>query len=191
MSHLQVSAKENGNEDTLEASIKKNAAQGTQEISGTKRERRGDPVADPSSLVPRTSRFRERPIAPAVQEHQKESNMCHQCQRNDNGRVVRCQGCTSYKRRYCVKCIKRWYPHLSEDDFVERCPFCRHNCNCKTCLRSAYVVKKVDKWKVSEDDNNKFSMCIAHFLLPWLKEFHEEQMVEKRIEALIQGVAEC
>jgi lysine-specific demethylase 3 len=31
-------------------------------------------------------------------------------------------------------------------------------------------------------------MCIAHFLLPWLKEFHEEQMVEKRIEALIQGI---
>ncbi|GJN18775.1 hypothetical protein PR202_gb05973 [Eleusine coracana subsp. coracana] len=194
MPHLQDSAKENseenGNEDAMQASLEENAAQGTEEVPGTKRKRRKVPVADSSSLEPRTSRLRERLIAPAAQEPQKESNMCHQCQRNDNGRVVRCLGCTSYKRRYCVKCIQRWYPHLSEDDFVEHCPFCRHNCNCKTCLRSADIIKMVDEWKVSEDDNIKFSMRIAHFLLPWLKEFHDEQMVEKRIEALVQGVAE-
>jgi hypothetical protein len=36
------------------------------------------------------------------------SNMCHQCQRNDKGRVVRCQGCINYTRRYCIPCITRW-----------------------------------------------------------------------------------
>ncbi|KAL4569413.1 hypothetical protein LXL04_025049 [Taraxacum kok-saghyz] len=36
-----------------------------------------------------------------------QSEMCHQCQRNDKGRVVRCQKCTT--KRYCVPCMTRWY----------------------------------------------------------------------------------
>ncbi|KAL6629319.1 hypothetical protein ACP70R_029084 [Stipagrostis hirtigluma subsp. patula] len=174
---------------------KENGTEGIAEVAGTTKKRRKDPVADASSLVPRTTRLRERQIVPVVQEPQKtekeDSNMCHQCQRNDNGRTVRCVGCINYKRRYCVKCIKRWYPHLSEDDFVNRCPFCRRCCNCKTCLRSAKIIKKVDKWGVSKDDNIKFSQRIAHFLLPWLEEFHQEQMQEKNIEASIQGIDAC
>jgi [histone H3]-dimethyl-L-lysine9 demethylase len=41
---------------------------------------------------------------------------------------------------------------------------------------------------VSEDDNIKFSPRIAHFLLPWFKEFHQEQMLEKSAESSIQGI---
>uniref|UniRef100_A0A453MSI8 JmjC domain-containing protein n=1 Tax=Aegilops tauschii subsp. strangulata TaxID=200361 RepID=A0A453MSI8_AEGTS len=92
------------------------------------------------------------------------STMCHQCQRRDKGRVVQ-------------------YPHLTEDDFVNSCPSCRNNCNCKTCLRKN-IIKKVDKWEVSKEDIIKFSHRNLHFLLPWLKDFHHEQMQEKSIEAL-------
>ncbi|KAM0836366.1 hypothetical protein ACQ4PT_062362 [Festuca glaucescens] len=112
-----------------------------------------DPVADPSSLEPRTTRLRQRRTAPVVvdtpnkmekdtKKRDGTSNMCHQCQRSDNGRTVRCLGCTEYMRRYCMLCITRWYPHLTEDDFVNSCPFCRNNCNCKTCLRKN-IIKKI------------------------------------------------
>lgn len=45
-----------------------------------------------------------------------------------------------------VHCLCSWcdfnrYPNLSEDDFVNKCPFCRNICNCKACLR-AKVSKK-------------------------------------------------
>ncbi|GJN27460.1 hypothetical protein PR202_gb15488 [Eleusine coracana subsp. coracana] len=50
---------------------------------------------------------------------------------------------------------------------------------------------KVDKWSVSDDNKLKFSVRIAHFLLPWLKEFHQEQMQEKDIEASSRGVDAC
>ncbi|TKW01723.1 hypothetical protein SEVIR_8G197725v4 [Setaria viridis] len=129
--------------------------------------------------------------------------MCHQCQRNDSGRVVRCQGCIKREKkfRYCVKCIKRWYPHLSEDDFATNCPVCYKNCKCKSCLRGDISTvgsrngnksqKKADKCSVSEEDKIKFSMHIVHFLLPWLKEFHQEQMLEKSVEASIRGIDSC
>ncbi|TKV92594.1 hypothetical protein SEVIR_9G171300v4 [Setaria viridis] len=49
----------------------------------------------------------------------------------------------------------------------------------------------VDNWDVSTDDKVKFSLRIVHFLLPWLKEFHQDQVLEKRIEASIQGIDAC
>jgi hypothetical protein len=42
-------------------------------------------------------------------------------------------------------------------------------------------------YSVSEQDKIKFSMCIMHFLLPWLKQFHQEQMQEKSAEAATKG----
>lgn len=32
---------------------------------------------------------------------------CHQCKRNDKGRVVRCKCCN--KRRFCLLCLQAWY----------------------------------------------------------------------------------
>jgi lysine-specific demethylase 3 len=48
-------------------------------------------------------------------------------------------------------------------------------------------VPQVDKWKVSYKDTIKCSHRIAHYLLPWLKDFHNEQMKEKYVEAAIKG----
>ncbi|XP_062217925.1 lysine-specific demethylase JMJ26-like isoform X2 [Phragmites australis] len=152
-------------------------------------------------------RPRERRNVQVVQEPEKtrkiygNSTMCHQCQRNDSGRVVRCLRCIGANRRYryCVKCIKRWYPHLSEDDFVNNCPVCRNNCNCKACLRGDITRVsskrgkkspeiKANEWSVSVEDKIKFSTRALRFLLPWLKEFHQEQMLERSVEASIRGI---
>ncbi|AQK61168.1 Putative jumonji-like transcription factor family protein [Zea mays] len=43
-------------------------------------------------------------------------------------------------------------------------------------------------YSVSEQDKIKFSMRIVHFLLPWLKQFHQEQMQEKSAEAATKGI---
>ncbi|KAM0836375.1 hypothetical protein ACQ4PT_062363 [Festuca glaucescens] len=198
----QVSAKENGVKEGKEemASAQENDTEETNEKQRPTRKRRGDPVADPSSLEPRTTWLRQRQTAPVVADTPKKdrkkkestSNMCHQCQRHDYGRVVQCLGCKDrdYLKRYCTACMTRWYPHLTEDDFVNSCPFCRNNCNCKTCLRKN-IIAKVDKWKVSDDDKIKCSLRIAHYLLPWLKDLLNEQMKERKVEATIKGIEAC
>ncbi|RDX71974.1 Lysine-specific demethylase JMJ25, partial [Mucuna pruriens] len=60
---------------------------------------------------------------------EEKSLMCHQCQRNDKGRVVR-----------CTRCKRKRYPHLNEDDISKACPVCCGNCNCKACLRSDELI---------------------------------------------------
>jgi len=219
-------SEENIKEEIAQASPEENGTEGIAEVSKTVRKRRRDPVADPSSLGPRTLRLRQKQDVPMVENPKKvkqmdgNSTMCHQCQRNDSGRVVRCQSCIAAKRRYryCVKCITRWYPHLSEDDFEKSCPVCRNNCNCKACLRGDTTRSKVstrggktrrkksmrgdttrskkskksspieaDEWSVSEEDKIKYSVRAVHFLLPWLKEFHQEQTLERSVEASIEG----
>ncbi|WVZ78227.1 hypothetical protein U9M48_025975 [Paspalum notatum var. saurae] len=213
-----------------QSSVGENGAEEVPDASNPPKRRRGDPVVNQSSLQPIVAtRLRERRNVPPVQEQQPEekkkkdddSKMCHQCQRNDSGRVVRCLGCSKNKRkyRYCVKCIKRWYPHLSEDDFINNCPICRKNCNCKACLRGDVTRAKAssrkskkptkssstkgnkaltrdattdtDSYSVCEEDKIKFSMRTVRFLLPWLKEFHQEQMLEKNVEASIGGIDPC
>ncbi|CAL5067670.1 unnamed protein product [Urochloa decumbens] len=180
-----------------DSTTKENAAGGRITASRTARKHKKDHVdQDTPSVGIGDMQFGKRSNAPAVAAPKKSrrtdgtSNMCHQCQRNDRGRVIHCRGCTNYRRRYCVECIKRWYPHLTEDDFATHCPFCRNICNCKACLRS-HIINEVDKWSVSEDMKVKFSLRILYFLLPWLKEFQQEEMEEKNIEAIVQGVDAC
>ncbi|XP_078165167.1 lysine-specific demethylase JMJ29-like isoform X1 [Carex rostrata] len=111
--------------------------------------------------------------------------MCHQCQRNDKGRVVWCKLCK--KKRFCIPCIERWYPTIPEEEFAAKCPFCRHNCNCKSCLRMKGLPEPQRK-EISESDQYRYYCYILHLLLPWLKEFQGEQQAEKEIEAKIQGM---
>lgn len=40
-------------------------------------------------------------------KNESDSNTCHQCKRNDKGRVVRCLKCE--RKRFCVPCMTRWY----------------------------------------------------------------------------------
>ncbi|KAL6629317.1 hypothetical protein ACP70R_029082 [Stipagrostis hirtigluma subsp. patula] len=61
-------------EGTLQDSAKENGAEATPEASRAMRKRRRDPVADLSSLEPRTSRLRERRNVPVVQEPKVETS---------------------------------------------------------------------------------------------------------------------
>ncbi|XP_075477051.1 lysine-specific demethylase JMJ27-like isoform X3 [Primulina tabacum] len=117
-----------------------------------------------------------------------ERNTCHQCKRNDRGRVVRCTKCE--RRRYCVLCITRCYPLLSEEAFVEACPVCCNNCNCKSCLRLDTQIARSNKSMLtfSDEEKMKYSKYILRILLPFLEQFHAEQLAEKKIEAKIQGL---
>jgi len=170
--------------------------------------------------------------------------MCHQCQRNDKGRVVRCTKCK--RKRFCVFCINNWYvsiyvsttssftnvqiinilflllryPHLKEDQIAEACPVCCGNCNCKGCLSSrklidvctltsstpftyifsihstflillSYTLQSI-KQKKDDDTNNDHQVEVSKYmlkaLLPHLIRLDQQQMVEKEIEAKIQGI---
>ncbi|KAK1369170.1 hypothetical protein POM88_035262 [Heracleum sosnowskyi] len=117
------------------------------------------------------------------------SVMCHQCQRNDKGRVVVCGKCKW--KRYCVPCMTKWYPKMTEDDFAKLCPVCQFNCNCKNCLRFKVPLKHKKKFDLEFTDEEKiqYSKYIIPMLLPFLKQFNKEQMAEKQVEADIQGLS--
>ncbi|KAL1196252.1 Lysine-specific demethylase JMJ25 [Cardamine amara subsp. amara] len=91
--------------------------------------------------------------------------MCHQCQRNDRGRIVACQSCK--RKRYCIPCLRNYYPGIAEESIAKKCPFCCNICNCTACLRM----------------DTKLEM-----LLPHLKGINDEQIAEKLIEAKILGM---
>ncbi|XP_042500366.1 lysine-specific demethylase JMJ25-like [Macadamia integrifolia] len=118
----------------------------------------------------------------------EDSSMCHQCQRSDKERVVMCNNCR--RKRYCVPCIERWYPQLTEDAIVNLCPFCCGNCNCKACLRKTEGLKELRKSKVQISDAEKVrhSKYLLHSLLPYLKQFVQEQLKEKEFDARIRGL---
>ncbi|KAH9622390.1 hypothetical protein KSS87_023324 [Heliosperma pusillum] len=117
-----------------------------------------------------------------------DSTMCHQCQRNDSGPVVRCTKCKT--KRFCLPCIANWYPRMTEDQIAEACPFCLHNCNCKTCLRMEGPVKHMmkDDFRVGDEEKIEHAKNLLKAILPFLKQINLEQMTEKDIEAKIQGV---
>ncbi|GJV48241.1 JmjC domain-containing protein [Tanacetum coccineum] len=115
-----------------------------------------------------------------------ESVMCHQCQRNDKGPVVRCTKCQT--KRYCYPCMDTWYPKMTHEMFAECCPVCQDNCNCKGCLRDVLPkVKEKVNFEPSADQKIQYSLYILHVLLPFLKRLNEEHIKEKQIEAKIQG----
>ncbi|XLT74249.1 hypothetical protein HN873_030675 [Arachis hypogaea] len=134
---------------------------------------------------------------PKVRRDQKfveeESLMCHQCQRNDKGDVVRCTNCKT--KRYCMPCIGNWYPNMKPDEFT-LCPVCRGNCNCKACLRSTDLIKVCSfsiEMKKRKNTNNHipvdFSLYLLKGVLPYIKQLDKEQTAEKEFEAKRQGLS--
>ncbi|KAH7434700.1 hypothetical protein KP509_06G031200 [Ceratopteris richardii] len=114
--------------------------------------------------------------------------MCHQCQRNDKGRVINCQKCTT--KRFCLPCISRWYPSMSFKDFEEACPVCRENCNCKACLRrqgarAAPVVK--ERVQATDSERIEALRYMLSYLLPLLKSLDNQQRKELELESKLKG----
>ncbi|XP_033148732.1 lysine-specific demethylase JMJ25 isoform X4 [Brassica rapa] len=119
---------------------------------------------------------------------ESECMMCHQCQRNDNGEVVRCQNCCD-RKRYCHKCLETWYPRIPHEDIAKKCPFCWNTCNCRACLRLDTKMEGLNSdLKVSKDEEVQCSKYILQKLLPHLKEINDEQVLEKEAEANISGL---
>ncbi|KAH6812629.1 hypothetical protein C2S51_021647 [Perilla frutescens var. frutescens] len=123
-----------------------------------------------------------------VEGKKTELNNCHQCKRNDKGRVVLCTKCR--RKRYCLVCISRWYPQMKEEAFAEACPVCQNNCNCKDCLRLDGPMQhlKYLPLKFSDEEKIQYSKYMLQILLPFLKQFHVEQLAEKEMEANLQGL---
>ncbi|CAO2812755.1 unnamed protein product [Amaranthus hypochondriacus] len=115
-------------------------------------------------------------------------NTCHQCHRNDKGRVVKCTKCKM--KRFCIPCITTWYPGMTEEQIAMSCPICRGNCNCKSCLRNEGPLKNRvnDEFKISQEEKIDHSKKLLRTILPFLKQFNQEQREEKEIEAKIQGI---
>ncbi|XXG60370.1 hypothetical protein AAC387_Pa04g2296 [Persea americana] len=112
----------------------------------------------------------------------EKSTFCHQC-RSSGRRIAWCTKCN---KRYCKTCIKTWYPKMSMAEAARACPFCRGNCNCKQCLRLD-ILEKSER-KIDKDSIIRHSRYLVHALLPFLKQLRQEQLVEKEIEAKIQGL---
>ncbi|CAK8574223.1 unnamed protein product [Lathyrus sativus] len=133
-------------------------------------------------VVPKKSIMRN------IQWVEEESSMCHQCQRNDKGRVVRCTKCK--RKRFCILCITNWYPNRKEDEIAKACPVCCGNCNCRACLRSRVLLNEIKEKKTETNKDHEVgpSKYMLKELLPHLRRLDEEQMAEKGIEAKRQGL---
>ncbi|KAJ0512223.1 putative transcription factor C2H2 family [Helianthus annuus] len=112
----------------------------------------------------------------------EEPKGCHQCKKVKD-HVVECTKCHS--KRYCVACITKWYPHVSEEEFVKACPVCCNYCNCKACLRR---FSPKGGYSCSEPDKIKHSKQILHKVLPFVTKLNQHQLMEKEIEAKLKGV---
>ncbi|CAJ1782225.1 unnamed protein product [Sphenostylis stenocarpa] len=148
---------------------------------------RGPRVDNKQELTPLPKANKRNPDSSFIKWVEEESRMCHQCQRNDKGTVVRCTHCK--RKRFCIPCLQRWYPHLKEDDIARNCPVCCGNCNCKACLKSDELIKILRKNKSTNKEKKvEHSMHLLQVLLPYLRQLDEEQMIENEIEAKIQGI---
>ncbi|XP_031494118.1 lysine-specific demethylase JMJ26 [Nymphaea colorata] len=124
--------------------------------------------------------------ADATRKHKEQKGlMCHQCQRNDKGRVVICSSCK--RKRYCYFCIQKWYPEQTPEEIEDACPVCRGNCNCKACLRET-VVSMNECMEDNPKDRLQQLLYLLHNVTPVLKQINAEQTVEKEVEAKVQGI---
>ncbi|EYU40204.1 hypothetical protein MIMGU_mgv1a003458mg [Erythranthe guttata] len=126
---------------------------------------------------------------PNLKKKRSDSNNCHQCRRNDKGRVVRCTRCN--KKGYCITCITKWYARMHETYFAEACPSCRNICNCTACLQSDVANQELLMPDLCISDKSQYSKYIVRVLLSFLKNFVAEQNMEKEHEARIQGMGGC
>ncbi|KAL4560201.1 hypothetical protein LXL04_032350 [Taraxacum kok-saghyz] len=80
-----------------------------------------------------------------------------------------------------------WYPNISEEEFTKACPFCLNKCNCKACLR-AFSPKFIQGYSCSKSDKIRYSKLIIQKVLPFVRRLHEDQLMEKLIEASVKGL---
>lgn len=118
-------------------------------------------------------------------ENGEESLKCHQCKRNSRKIVGPCATCNN--KFYCIRCIKQWYPHLSEEEVSKNCPFCCGNCNCNVCLHNIGMIE-TSKKDLTNEEKVQHCRFLIKSLVPFLTQICQEQAKEMEIEAQIQGL---
>ncbi|KAH0646644.1 hypothetical protein KY284_034528 [Solanum tuberosum] len=163
-----VESKKGNQEKTVSESYRVENGGESAEGGGRGQEVKEKEIVEDNSLQDNASKPRNRN---RKQGNEIASNMCHQCQRNDKGRVVR-------------------YPGMPEVAFEESCPACRQNCNCKACLRFDGPIRALKNLycEISKEEKIQYSKFIVQKLLPFLRRFNTEQVMEMEIEAKIQGL---
>lgn len=110
--------------------------------------------------------------------------ICHQCRRDDSGRILWCLKCD--RRGYCDECISTWYPDIPVEEVHRMCPACRGCCNCKMCLRGDNMIKgKIREIPAQEKLEHLF--CLLSSVLPVIKQIHFEQCSELELERKLRG----
>ncbi|KAI3860326.1 hypothetical protein MKX03_031007 [Papaver bracteatum] len=169
----------------------------SKEVDGVRRSRRKLVEPEEASLpkVPNTHKRRKwvvvgntKKCVKIIDGEVKESDVCHQCKTiNRPGGVIRCKICPN--RRFCLPCIKKWYPGVSLESIAEACPFCTGICNCKGCLRKGFRSMEASERKMEPEEKVEYSKYLLRYLLPVLKQINQEQVTEKEVEATIQGLS--
>ncbi|CAN1167266.1 Lysine-specific demethylase JMJ27 [Linum perenne] len=114
---------------------------------------------------------------------------CHQCKRNDKGPGVRCTNCK--KKQYCFYCLESWYPRMKLEEVAAMCPFCHNNCNCKDCLRQDVKMEGLQSRltvQLKPEEIKRHAEYMLQTLLPILKQIDDEQFMERKVDAGIQGI---
>ncbi|MCO5561805.1 hypothetical protein L7F22_015429 [Adiantum nelumboides] len=133
----------------------------------------------------RDSYFKDEPVH-LDEEMDQQSDICHQCQKNDRGELISCLQCG--KKSYCVHCISRWYSNMHEDDVRQSCPHCRGICNCKACVMLDGGASIFSEVKVVNDlDKVKFLKYMLSFIQPLLQQLHDEQCQQFDLEINLTG----
>ncbi|PRQ28375.1 putative transcription factor C2H2 family [Rosa chinensis] len=141
------------------------------------------PPSSPNSSVSVLRWDRSRCTSRHIKDNGDVCFKCHQCMQ-ESKTIVSCSKCEN--NSYCIRCIKEWYPHMKVQEVKELCPFCRRNCNCNACLHSTGMIK-TPKRDISDYEKAQHLAHLIRSMLPFLKEFSDEQKEEIQIEANIQG----
>ncbi|GJN12000.1 hypothetical protein PR202_ga30242 [Eleusine coracana subsp. coracana] len=94
-------------------------------------------VSEPLKRLPSSMAWIQGPVQAEEGDSRAQSSKGISSGTNPKKRVVWCKSCND--NCFCVPCIERWYPDLSEDEFAAKCPYCRKSCNCKPCLQKDKV----------------------------------------------------
>ncbi|KAJ7567578.1 hypothetical protein O6H91_02G153700 [Diphasiastrum complanatum] len=112
----------------------------------------------------------------------EQGKSCHQCQRNERGAIIFCVKCN---RRYCLCCLTKWYPDLSEQEVAKACPSCRGRCVCKLCPHSKGHSK--EEVHMNKLERLKCLHYLLAIIIPFLKQLNEDQRLELELETTLRG----
>uniref|UniRef100_K3ZQQ6 JmjC domain-containing protein n=1 Tax=Setaria italica TaxID=4555 RepID=K3ZQQ6_SETIT len=96
---------------------------------------------------------------------------CHRCKRATQSPkdMIRCEMCE--QRIYCVPCVRKRYPTMSDAEVRERCPSCRGVCNCTSCKDKqvgpeSLVLKKCNSIGSTTRKKRPISACVESHRIP-------------------------